>query len=158
LKKDVESAVDRLCRALERPRSAEVRRAYGDLEDAIDRALEFVEARVRLPYRGLRPAPTVHLDPFAAAAWHRELEGLRDAREHVRFTALDNPYGGIPAVRVATRAATGPDLGGLRAGEHDTTPIPGDGMGIELDAVVDEASDHSRPKSTACRRLSPWAR
>ena len=55
LKKKVESAERYLCRALERPRSSNVRRAYVDLDQAIGRALAFVEGRVRLPYRGLLP-------------------------------------------------------------------------------------------------------
>jgi hypothetical protein len=158
LKKNVENAVAHLDRALRRPRSSEVRRAYADLGRAIDRAVKFVEGRVRLPYRGLIPPPAVHLDPFAAAAWHRELERLRDARERVRFTAFDDPYYGIPAVRVASRAATSPDLPGLRAGKHDTASGLGDGMGIDLDAVVAEVSNRSGPRSTASRRLSPWVR
>lgn len=148
LKKNIESAVEHLDRVLWRPRSSEVRRAYADLGRAIDRALTFVEGRVRLPYRGLTAPPTVHLDPFAATAWHRELERLRDARERVRFAALDDPYYGIPSVRVATRAATGPDLPGLRTGEHDATPASGQGLGIDLDTVVAGVSDRSRPQST----------
>jgi hypothetical protein len=143
VKDGVDRAVGRLRRARVRPRSSEVRRAYTDLEHAIGRAVEFVEARVRLPYRTLRPPPAVRLDPFAAKAWHQELERLREAREHVRFAALDDPHYGIPAVRVATRAATRPDLAGLRTREHDATALPGDGMGIDLDAVVATASDRS---------------
>lgn len=145
LKKEIESASGHLDRTLRQPRSSEVRRAYADLGRAIDRALTFVEGRVRLPYRTLIPPPTVHLDPFAAAAWHRELEGLRDARERVRLAALDDPYYGIPAVRVATRAATSPDLPGLRTGEHDATPASGHGLGIDLDAVVVGVPHRSRP-------------
>ena len=145
LKKKIENAAERLDRTLRRPRSSEVRRAYADLQHAIDRALRFVEGRVRLPYRGLIPPPTVHLDPFAAAAWHRELEGLREARERVRFAALDDPNYGIPTVRVATRAATSPDLPGLRAAEHDATPATGHGLGIDLDAAVAGVSDRFRP-------------
>lgn len=145
LKIKIESASGHLDRMLRQPRSSEVRRAYADLGRAIDRALKFVEGRVRLPYRTLIPPPTVHLDPFAAAAWHRELEGLKDARERVRLAALDDPYYGIPAVRVATRAATSPDLPGLRTGEHDATPASGHGVGIDLDAVVAGVADRSRP-------------
>lgn len=145
LKKKIESASGHLDRTLRQPRSSEVRRAYADLGRAIDRALTFVEARVRLPYRGLIAPPTAHLDPPTATAWHRELERLRDTRERVRFAALDDPYYGIPTVRVATRAATSPDLPGLRIGEHDTTPTSGHGLGIDLDAVVGGMSDHSRP-------------
>lgn len=152
LKKKAESAETYLCRALERPRSSNVRRGYVDLDQAIGRALAFVEGRVRLPYRGVLPPPTVNLDPFAAAAWHRELESLRDAREYLRFMALDDPNYGIPAVQIGSRDATKPDLPGLRAGDHDADPISGHGMGIDLDAVVDEASDHSRRRFTACRR------
>jgi hypothetical protein len=144
LKSRVDSAAGRLRHALERPRSSEVRRAYVELDQAIGRALEFVEDRVRLPYRALRPPPAVPLDPFAAEAWHRELEALRDAREHVRFGALDDPHYGIPVVRVSTRAATRPDLAGLRTGEHDATAPSGNGMGVDIEAVVDEMSDHSR--------------
>lgn len=155
LKKKVESAERHLCRALERPRSSHVRRAYVDLDQAIGRALAFVEGRVRLPYRGVLLPPTVNLDPFAAAAWHRELERLRDAREYLRFMALDDPNYGIPAVQVASRDATKPDLPGLRAGDHDADPISGHGMGIDLDAVVDEVSDHSRRRFTPGRRLFP---
>jgi hypothetical protein len=107
------------------------------------RAVQFVEARVRLPYRTLRPPPSVRLDPSEAAAWHGELERLRDAGEHVRFAALDDPHYGIPAVRVATRAATRPDLAGLRTRDHDATVLPGDGMGIDLEAVVATASDRT---------------
>lgn len=157
LKKKVEDAVGHLARTLRQPRSPEVRRAYADLEDAINRALKFVEGRVRLPYRGLIPPPAVQLDSFAATAWHGELEGLRDARERVRFTALDDPYYGIPAVRVATRAATTPDLQGLRTGEPEAIPATGEGMGIDFDAVVSEVSDR-RQMSTAGRRLSPLVR
>lgn len=145
LKKHIENAVEHLVRVLRRPRSSEVRRAYADLGRAIDRALTLVEGRVRLPYRGLIPSPTVHLDPFAATTWHRELERLRDARERVRFAALDDPYYGNPAVRVATRAATSPNLPGLRTGEHDATPAPGHGLGIDLDAVVAGVADRPRP-------------
>jgi hypothetical protein len=145
LKKNIEKAAEHLDRTLSRPVPSQVRRAYADLGRAIDRALTFVEGRVRLPYRGLIPPPTVHLDPFAATAWHRELERLRDIRERVRFAALDDPYYGIPSVRIATRAATGPDLPGLRTGEHDATPASGHGLGIDLDAVVGGVSDHSRP-------------
>jgi hypothetical protein len=158
LKKKVESAERYLCRALERPRSSNVRRAYVDLDQAIGRALAFVEGRVRLPYRGLLPPPTVNLDPFTAAAWHRELERLRDAREYLRFMALDDPNYGIPAVQVANRDATKPDLPGLRAGDQGADPISGHGMGIDLDAVVDEVSDHSRPRFTPWRRLFPRPR
>src|SRR3954462_10583827 len=79
LKSRVDSAAGRLREALERPRSSEVRRAYVELDHAIGRALEFVEDRVRLPYRALRPRPSAPLDPFAAEAWHQELERLRDA-------------------------------------------------------------------------------
>ena len=61
LKKHIENAVEHLVRVLRRPRSSEVRRAYADLGRAIDRALTLVEGRVRLPYRGLIPSPTVHL-------------------------------------------------------------------------------------------------
>jgi len=121
VKSRVDSAARRLRRALARPRSSEVRRAYVELDHAIGRALDFVEARVRLPYRALRPSPAVPLDPFAAEAWHRELERLRDTREHVRFAALDDPHYGVPVVRLATRAATGPSLAGLRTYEHDRT-------------------------------------
>ena len=145
LTKKVENAAEHLDRAVGRSRPSEVRRAYARLGHAVDRAIKFVEGRVRLPYRGLNPPPTVHLDPSAAAVWHRELEGLRDARERVRFAALDDPYYGIPAVRVATRAATGPDLPGLRTGEPDATPAPGHGLGIALDAVVAGVSDGSCP-------------
>jgi hypothetical protein len=145
LKKKIEKAAEHLDRTLRRPAPSEVRPAYADLGRAIDRALTFVEGRVRLPYRGLIPPPTAHLDPFAAAAWHQELEGLREARERVRFAAVDDPHYGIPTVRVVTRAATSPDLPGLRTGEHDTTPISGDGLGMDLDAVVAGVSDRSRP-------------
>ena len=145
LKRRVENAAEHLDRAVRRPSSAEVRRAYAHLGHAVDRAIKFVEGRVRLPYRGLTPPPTEHLDPFAAAVWHRELERLRDARERVRFAALDDPYYGIPAVRVATRAATSPDIPGLRTAEHDAIPAPGHGLGIALEAVVAEVSDGSRP-------------
>jgi hypothetical protein len=145
LKKKIESALGHLDRTLRQPRSSEVRRAYADLGRAIDRALRFVEGRVRLPYRSLIPPPTAHLDRFAATAWHRELERLRDARERVRFAALDDPYYGNPAVRVATRAATSPNLPGLRTGEHDATPAPGHGLGIDLDAVVAGVADRPRP-------------
>lgn len=144
LKSRVDSAAGDLRHALERPRSSTVRRAYIELDRAIGRALEFVEDRVRLPYRTLRPPPAVPLDPLAAQAWHRELEALRDAREHVRFAAVDDPHYGIPVVRVATRAATRPDLAGLRTGEHDATPQPGNGMGVDIEAVVDKMSGHSR--------------
>lgn len=158
LKKKIESAEEYLCRALERPRSSDVRRAYADLDQAIGRALAFVEGRVRLPYRALLPPPAVSLDPIAAGAWHRELERLRDAREHLRFIALDDPHHGIPAVQVDSRGATKPDLPGLRAGDHDTDAIFGHGMGLDLDAVVDEVSDHSRRRFTARRRLFPRVR
>ena len=144
VKSRVDSAAGHLREALEQPRSSEVRRAYVELDHAIGQALEFVEDRVRLPYRASRPRPAAPLDPFAAEAWHRELERLRDAREHVRFAALDDPHYGIPAARVATRAATRPDLVGLRPCEHDASAPPGNGMGIDLEAVVDTASDHSR--------------
>ena len=155
LKKNIESAERYLCRALERPRSSDVRRAYADLDQAIGRALAFVEGRVRLPYRGVLPPPTVNLDPFVAAEWHRELERLRDARENLRFMALDDPNHGIPAVQVASLDATEPDLPGLRAGDHDADPISGHGMGIDLEAVVDEVSDHSRRRFTPCRGPFP---
>jgi hypothetical protein len=158
LKKKVENAVEHFDRVLRRPRSSEIRGAYADLGHAIDRATKFVEGRVRLPYRGLIPPPAVHLDPFAAAALHRELERLRDARERLRFMALDDPYYGIPAVRVASRAATSPDLPGLRTGGHDTASGTGDGMGIDLDAVLADVSNRSGPRSTAGRRLSPRVR
>ena len=96
------------------------------------------------PYRTLRRPPAVPLDPFAARAWHRELEALRDAREHVRFAALDDPHYGVSVVRVATRAATRPDLAGLRTGEHDATAEPGSGMGVDIEAVIDKMSGSSR--------------
>ena len=144
LKSRVDSAAGRLRRALQRPRSSEVRRIYIELDQAIGRGLEFVEDRVRLPYRTLRPPPAAPLDPFAAEAWHRELEALRDAREHVRFAALDDPHYGVSVVRVATRAATRPDLAGLRTGEHDATAEPGSGMGVDIEAVVDKMSGSSR--------------
>jgi len=146
LKRRVDSAAGRLREALERPRPSDVRRAYVELGHALGRALEFVEDRVRLPYRAVRPPPAAPLDPFAAEAWHRELERLRDAREHVRFAALDDPHYGIPAVRVATRAATRPDLAGLRTREHDAAAPPGNGMGTDLETVVDTVSDHSRSR------------
>ena len=155
LKKKVESAERYLCSALERPRSSDVRRAYVDLDEAIGRALAFVEGRVRLPYRRALPPPTVNLDPFVATAWHRELESLRDAREHLRFMALDDPNHGIPAVQVASLDATEPDLPGLRAGDHDADPSSGHGMGIDLEAVVDEVSDHSLRRFTPCRGPFP---
>jgi hypothetical protein len=136
LKAKVENAAERLDRAVRRPRPSEIRRAYAELGYAIGRAVKFVEGRVRLPYRGLGPSPAVPVDPFTAAVWHRELEELRDARERVRFAALDDPYYGIPTVRVATRAATSPDLPGLRTGDHDATSVPGHGLGIALDGVV----------------------
>lgn len=145
LKKRIDRAGEHLRHALERPRSVEVRRAYVDLEQAVGRALEFVESRVRLPYRTSHSPPAPHLDPFAAAVWHRELERLRDAREDLRFKALDDPHYGIPAVVVGTRAATGPDIAGLRTREHDRTAVPGDGMGIDLAAVVEAAADRRRP-------------
>ena len=144
LESRVDSAAGRLRDALERPRSSKVRRAYVELDQAIGRAIEFVEDRVRLPYRALRPPPAVRLDPFAAEAWHQELERLRDTRERVRFAALDDPHYGIPAVRVAIRAATRPDLPGLRTREHDETAPLGNGMGIDLEALVDEVSNLPR--------------
>lgn len=143
LNSSVEGAAGRLGRALERPRSSEVRPAYVELDQAIGRALEFVEDRVRLPYRASGPRPAVRLDPFAAGAWHRELERLRDDRERVRFAALDDPRYGTPAVRVAGRGATGPDVAGLRTREGDGTALPGNGMGIDLEAVVDKMADRS---------------
>lgn len=115
-----------------------------ELDQAIGRALEFVEDRVRLPYRSFRSPPATRLDPSAAQAWHRELERLRDVRESVRFAALDDPHHGTPAVQVATRAATAPDVPGLRTGDHDLPPPPGNGMGIDLDAVIDTVSERSR--------------
>lgn len=142
----IDRAAERLRRALERPKAAAVRRAYVELEHAIGHAIEFVEDRVRLPYRGLRPPPAMHLDPFAADAWHRELERLRDTREHVRFAALDDPHYGIPTVRVATRAATRPHLAGLRSYEHDATPPPQNEMGIDLEAVVEAVWDRFRSR------------
>ena len=151
LKAKVGHAVERLDRAVRRPRPSEVRRAYAELSHAIGRAIKFVEGRVRLPYRGPIPSPTVHLDPFTAAVWHSELEELRDARERVRFAALDDPYYGIPTVRVATRAATSPDLPGLRTGEHDATSVAGRGLGIALDGVAGVESVRGWP-STAIPR------
>ena len=134
-----------------------MRRAYVDLDQAIGRALAFVEGRVRLPYRRALPPPAVNLDPFVATAWHRELERLRDAREYLRFMALDDPNHGIPAVQVASRDATEPDLPGLRAGDHDADPSSGQGMGIDLEAVVDEVSDHSLRRFAPCRGTIPQA-
>ena len=144
LNKSIDGARRRLRQALERPRSAEVRRAYVDVGQAVGRAVEFVESRVRLPYRALRPPPSTHLDPFAAAAWHSELERLRDAREELRFRALDDPHYGIPAVVVDTRAATGPDLAGLRTHEHHTAGS-GDGTSVDPESASGAAADRSRP-------------
>jgi hypothetical protein len=65
------------------------------------------------------------------------LRRLRDARERLRFMALEDPFGRVPmTVRVATRAAAGPDLPGLRVGEYAAWMPAGNGMGIDLAAAV----------------------
>lgn len=103
--KAMRDAARRLRQVLGRPTPSEVRRAYVQLEQAIGRAVDVAESRVRPPYRTLRPPPRVPLDPFAAAAWHRELQTLRNAREDVRFAALDDPHQRLPAVSVAAEAS-----------------------------------------------------
>ena len=154
LKKHIENAVEQLDRVLRRPRSSEVRRAYADLGRAIDRALTLVEGRVRLPYRGLIPPPTVHLHPFAATTWHRELEQLRDARERVRFAALDDPYYGIPAVALPPeprQARTSRDS--ERASM--TQPRPRATGWASISTLL---SPGCRTAPARCLRLSRWAR
>ena len=86
------------------------------------------------------------LDNAAAQAWNDELRQLRDLRERLRFRALDDPRCRVPAtVRVATRAATGPLLRGLRVEEHRATLPAGNGMGIDLAPVIDHVSSADGP-------------
>ena len=141
-----------LTRALEdRDTTSVVRRSYADLDRALDRAAAYVARRVRAPHLTSNMPVPPHLDNAAAQAWHGELQRLRDLRERLRFRALDDPRGRMPAtVRVATRAATGPQLPGLRVEEHRASLPAGNGMGIDLAAALDRVSsaDRSAPPST----------
>lgn len=131
-----------LSRALEnRHTTSVIRRSYADLDRALDRTVAYAGRRVRAPYvTSSVPAPPP-LENAAAQAWHGELRRLRDLRERLRFRALDDPRCRMPAtVRVVTRAATGPQLRGLRVEEHRATLPAGSGMGIDLTAVLDRVS------------------
>lgn len=131
-----------LGRALGERRSASViRRRYADLDLALDRAIAYAGGRVRAPHMPANMPVPPPLDNAAAQAWTDELRRLRDLRERLRFTALDDPRCRAPAtVRVATRAATGPPLRGLRVEEHRATLPAGNGMGIDLAPVIDRVS------------------
>lgn len=63
---------------------------------------------------------------------------------------MDDPLGSVPhTVRVATRAATGPRLPGLRVEEHRAVLPAGTGMGIDLPAVLDRVSSVDRAGAPA---------
>jgi hypothetical protein len=145
-----------LTRALEdRETTSVVRRSYADLGRALDRAAAYVARRVRAPHLTSNMPVPPHLDNAAAQAWHGELRRLRDLRECLRFRALDDPRGRMPAtVRVATRAATGPQLRGLRVEEHRASLPAGNGIDIDLAAALDRVSsaDRSAPQSTAAHQ------
>jgi hypothetical protein len=131
-----------LARALEERHSASViRRLYADLDRALDRAIAYAGRQVRAPHMPANLPVPPPLDNAAAQAWNDELRRLRDLRERLRFRALDDPRCRTPAtVRVATRAATGPQLRVLRVEEHRATLPAGNGMGIDLAAVLDRVS------------------
>jgi hypothetical protein len=113
-----------LTRALEeRHTTSVIRRSYADLDRALDRTVAYAGRRVRAPHLTSNMPVPPPLDNAAAQAWHGELRRLRDLRERLRFRALDDPRCRMPAtVRVATRAATGPQLRGLRGAPRDLAP------------------------------------
>ena len=136
-----------LTRALEdRDTGAVIRESYADLDRALDRATAYIGRRVRAPHlTSTMPVPPP-LDSAAAQDWHGELRRLRDSRERLRFRALDDPRSRVPAtVRVATRAATGPHLPGLRVEEHRATLPAGNGIGIDLAAALDRVASTDGP-------------
>jgi hypothetical protein len=141
-----------LIRALdERHTASAVQRRYTVLDSALGRAVAYAGRQVRQPHMPSNLPVPPGLDRAAAQAWTTDLWRLRDLRERLRFRALDDPRFSMPAtVRVATRAATGPELRGLRVDEHRGTYPPGHGMGIDLAAVHDRVSwaDGALPTST----------
>ena len=153
-----------LTRALEdRDTGAVIRESYADLDRALDRATAYIGRRVRAPHlTSTMPVPPP-LDSAAAQDWHDELRWLRDSRELLRFRALDDQRSKVPAtVRVATRAATGPHLPGLRVQEHRATLPEGNGMGIDLAAALDRVAStdgptHPAPSSRRTAEDAPGA-
>lgn len=118
--------------ALDKGSAAAVRHAYRTLDRALAQAVESAERLVPAAHRTHHPPAPVRSDKQQAQRWRLELRRLRDARERLRFRALDDPRIRRPdTVRVATRAATGPPAPGLRAGEHAAPPPPGSGMGLD---------------------------
>ena len=125
----------------ERHAASAIRRRYAALDRALDRAIAYAGGQVRAPHMPANMPVPPPLDNAAAQAWNDELRRLRDLRERLRFRALDDPRCRTPAtVRVATRAATGPLLRGLRVEEHRATLPAGNGMGIDLAPVIDRVS------------------
>jgi hypothetical protein len=104
-----------LTRALEEhcPDSV-IQQSRAHLDRALDRAITLAGSRYAHP-------PDVVYGIGASARKCRgsgvacRVAAVRDMRERVRFLAMDDPRCRVPAtVRVATRAATGPRLPGLR--------------------------------------------
>jgi hypothetical protein len=146
-----------LTRALEdRDTTSVVRRSYADLDRALDRAAAYVARRVRAPHLTSNMPVPPHLDNAAARAWHGELRRLRDLRERLRFRALDDPRGRMPAtVRVATRAATGPSCQGFgsRSTARACRPVTewASTWRLRLTVSRQQAGPHRRPPGASGR-------
>jgi hypothetical protein len=143
-----------LARALdEHDTTAVIRESYADLDRVLDRTAACVGRRVRAPHLTSTVPVPPPLDSAAAQAWHGELRWLRDFRERLRFRALDDPHCRVPAtVQVATRAATGPHLPGLRVEEHRAALPAGNGMGIDLAAALDRVASADGPTQAPSSR------
>ena len=138
LRTQMEADAAALGASLDGGTGAAVRHAFRTLDRTLGQAVAFLERLVPAAHRTHHPPAPVRADKRQARRWHHELRWLRDARERLRFLALDEPRVRTPdTARVSTRAATGPPVPGLRVGEHAAPPAPGNGMGVELPETLD---------------------